>query len=155
MPGTHASLYRRLLRGIDPAPHPNGCWVWTGAKDARSYGVIGRGKVGEGNEFAHRAMWRCLRGETPEGMELHHWCFNPPCVNPRHLEPLTRADNQKWRLHLHNQNTAKTHCKRGHPFDAENTYQRPSGGRACKACQRERCRSYEATRPPRAARSAA
>lgn len=29
---------------------------------------------------------------------------------------------------------AKTHCKMGHPFDEKNTYFRPDGGRACRAC---------------------
>jgi hypothetical protein len=31
-------------------------------------------------------------------------------------------------------NKAKTHCIRGHEFTPENTYARPKGERACKAC---------------------
>ena len=31
----------------------------------------------------------------------------------------------------------KTHCVNGHLFDAENTYTRRTGGRACRACHRE------------------
>lgn len=155
MPGTHAPLLERLLRRIDPIPNPTGCWIWKGYKDKRSYGVIGRGKVGEGNEFAHRAMYRLLKGEIPEGMELHHWCFNPPCVNPRHLEPMTPEDNKKWRLHLVSGNSAKTECPQGHPYDEVNTYHRPDGGRDCHTCRRERSRRYEATGRRRPRRSAA
>jgi WhiB family redox-sensing transcriptional regulator len=33
-------------------------------------------------------------------------------------------------------NTTKTRCKRGHPFDAANTYYAPGGERRCRACMR-------------------
>jgi WhiB family redox-sensing transcriptional regulator len=32
---------------------------------------------------------------------------------------------------------SKTHCKRGHPFDAENTYYTPDGRRRCRTYLRE------------------
>jgi WhiB family redox-sensing transcriptional regulator len=32
---------------------------------------------------------------------------------------------------------SKTHCKRGHPFDAKNTYYTPDGRRRCRTCLRE------------------
>jgi WhiB family transcriptional regulator, redox-sensing transcriptional regulator len=32
---------------------------------------------------------------------------------------------------------SKTHCKRGHRFDAENTYYAPDGQRRCRTCLRE------------------
>lgn len=32
-------------------------------------------------------------------------------------------------------NRAKTHCKRGHPFDPLNTYAKPDGSRQCRACR--------------------
>ncbi len=38
-----------------------------------------------------------------------------------------------------------THCKRGHPFDEENTrILRTTGGRICKACERIRSNAYKA-----------
>ena len=40
---------------------------------------------------------------------------------------------------------SKTHCKRGHPFTAENTYYTPDGQRRCRTCLRE-------AQPPRARR---
>jgi WhiB family redox-sensing transcriptional regulator len=33
-------------------------------------------------------------------------------------------------------NARKTHCKRGHPFDAANTYYAPDGQRRCSTCMR-------------------
>jgi WhiB family redox-sensing transcriptional regulator len=32
---------------------------------------------------------------------------------------------------------SKTHCKRGHRFDAQNTYYAPDGQRRCRTCLRE------------------
>jgi WhiB family transcriptional regulator, redox-sensing transcriptional regulator len=32
---------------------------------------------------------------------------------------------------------SRTRCKRGHPFDAENTYYTPDGHRRCRTCLRE------------------
>jgi WhiB family transcriptional regulator, redox-sensing transcriptional regulator len=32
---------------------------------------------------------------------------------------------------------SRTHCKRGHPFDAANTYYTPDGHRRCRTCLRE------------------
>lgn len=56
-------------------------------------------------------------------------------------------------------NAAKTHCPKGHPYDDENTYVRPDGGRECKKCARQRTRERrKLTRPatppapPRASR---
>lgn len=39
-------------------------------------------------------------------------------------------------------NRAKTHCPYGHPYDEENTYRPPSGGRFCRACGREAQRRW-------------
>lgn len=35
-----------------------------------------------------------------------------------------------------------THCHHGHPYDDENTYYAPSGGRRCRACHRKPFRNY-------------
>lgn len=45
-------------------------------------------------------------------------------------------------------NRAKTHCKRGHPFDAENTHVRPDGSRSCRTCAREYKRTHPQYRNP-------
>lgn len=38
----------------------------------------------------------------------------------------------------------KTHCKRGHPFDATNTYRSPRGDRFCRTCVAMHQRAYQA-----------
>jgi len=65
------------------------CWIWTGRTQA------GYGKHrGLGS---HRYAYMHLRGEIPDGLELDHLCNTPPCVNPWHLEPVTRQENSRRR----------------------------------------------------------
>ena len=43
-------------------------------------------------------------------------------------------------------NAAKTHCRRGHPFDAANTYYDAAGKRRCRACLRAAWHRWRAER---------
>ena len=54
----------------------------------------------------------------------------------------------KWKAMPGNANAAKTHCKHGHPFSAENTYYRSGkkNERACRACGNARSRRYQKAR---------
>jgi HNH endonuclease len=140
------SLLDRCITKIDFTSSPDGCWLWMAAKSPRSYGVVGRGRVGEGNAFAHRAIYELVVGPIPEGLELDHLCFNPSCVNPDHLEPVTHAENTRRRRTNKSWHTLKTHCPQGHAYDLVNTYWRPDGGRGCITCRREAAKRHEKTR---------
>lgn len=74
---------------------PDGCWRWTGAKGLLGYGVLGRGTRGDGLIGAHIASYILNVGPIPAGLVLDHLCRNPSCVNPAHLEPVTRAENTR------------------------------------------------------------
>ena len=67
---------------------PTGCWLWTGALDRDGYGR-------HGGSFAHRAVWEMVEGPIPAGLEMDHLCFVRCCVNPSHLEPVTRLENNR------------------------------------------------------------
>lgn len=67
-----------------------GCWVWQGAT-ATGYGMVF--SMNRGREQAHRLYYQRYKGPIPEGMELDHLCRNHACVNPDHLEPVTRTEN--------------------------------------------------------------
>lgn len=71
----------------------DGCWLWTGAVTAAGYGMFGRGKRGEGNFYAHRFSFTLHGGVLTPDKELDHLCRNRSCVNPAHLELVTRRTN--------------------------------------------------------------
>lgn len=109
-----------------------GCWEWQAARRF-GYGVAwdGRRLV-----VAHRLAWQLERGPIPEGMTLDHLCRNRACVRPDHLEPVSLADNIRRGRPFRGPTALKAECYRGHSFTAENTYLRPDGYRACRACHR-------------------
>ena len=70
----------------------NGCWIWQGYSDKDGYGTIGiKNKV----KKAHRVYYEKYIGPIPEGLQLDHLCRNPSCVNPKHLEPVSAAENTR------------------------------------------------------------
>lgn len=48
----------------------------------------------------------------------------------------TPAENQRdSKMHGTNKESRKTHCRRGHEYDQENTYITPDGHRKCRRCR--------------------
>lgn len=117
------------------------CWLWTAYKSNGGYGRI---KISGRMVPAHRVAYELLVGPIPAGLEIDHLCRVRNCVNPDHLEPVTRAVNTLRGTSPSAQHAVKTHCDNGHPFDAANTYLRPTGGRACRACGRATTHAYKA-----------
>ncbi|MGN7201157.1 HNH endonuclease signature motif containing protein [Arthrobacter sp. SAFR-044] len=69
-----------------------GCWNWIAAKDKDNYARFWRNN---GNRKAHRWIYEMMVGPIPAGLELDHVCVNARCVAPNHLEPVTKAENQR------------------------------------------------------------
>ena len=111
------------------------CWLWTGSEATNGYGQF---SVGGRLMAAHRWAYEQSVGSVPDGLDLDHLCNVRLCVNPGHLEPVTRKENV---LRAHRRLGSDEHCRNGHPRTPENVHTRPDGSRYCRECKRIRDRA--------------
>lgn len=87
-----------------------GCWLWKGAL-RNGYGLFFlNGKT----ETAHRLSFVYWNGAIQKGLEIDHLCRTKNCVNPSHLEAVTRLKHTHRGFSFSALNAKKTHCDRGH-----------------------------------------
>lgn len=122
------------------------CWLWDGALTKDGYGIFRAGRT----NAAHRSSYLLFVGPIPEGLQVDHVCHNwdetcaggvtcrhRRCVNPAHLEAVTKRDNLLRGKTLAAISASKTHCPKGHPYDEANTiFRSDSGARVCRACRK-------------------
>ena len=94
-----ATTCGRFMRYVDKESHPDGCWLWTGAKRS--------GRAAERGEFQvyvdgvrkkklpYRWYYEQIHGPIPDGLCCMHTCFNGHigCINPAHIRVGTDAEN--------------------------------------------------------------
>lgn len=105
-----------------------GCWRWTGASTQSGYAQYWDGhRVRAARAWLHEQRGR----DIPRGQFISLTCGNRMCVNPEHFHLVTHPGGEH--------NREKTHCPRGHEYDAANTYIRPdrSRGRQCRQCRKD------------------
>lgn len=74
-----------------------GCWEWQGHVDSNGYGKCydPSRESGQRVDWAHRVSYRLHKGDIPERHELDHLCENTICINPDHLDPVTKVEHAR------------------------------------------------------------
>ena len=90
---------------------------------------------------AYRLAYEITKGPVPKGLEIDHLCRNRACLNPFHLEAVTRRVNVLRGFGACGNNARKTHCKFGHEFTTIEESGRTR--RRCMVCQYEAIKRYQ------------
>lgn len=100
------------------------CWEYQGPLYSNGYGKLSRQE--HGTRLAHRASFIEHTGVDPGVLDLDHLCRNRKCMNPLHLEKVTR------RVNLERGSLASGVCK--------NELHRKVSPGACRECIRAKNR---------------
>ncbi len=131
-----------LLIGIATPEPTTGCWLCLVGSDNEGWPRL---KLNGRRDYVYRLVYRILVGPIPDGMDVDHRCRQRYCLNPDHLEAVTRSVNTQrirgWGLR-------RARCRRGHEMTPENTLPGDNPGeRRCATCRRELKRAaYARTR---------
>lgn len=121
------------------------CWLWRAGKFISGYGEF---SLNNKPYLAHRVAYEIFFDKKiPKNLELHHICKNRLCVNPDHLELVTRKEHVSKTDHSNNGENSrkKTRCPRGHLLSGSNLrkYALKLGKRSCRMCFNEQNRKYQ------------
>ena len=104
------------------------CILWSGYIDQAGYGRFGR------HGYAHRRAYEEAVGPIPEGLTIDHLCRVRACINPEHMEPVTRGENVLRGVGPAAMAARVTHCPQGHAYAGWNLTIKKDGARRCRTC---------------------
>jgi HNH endonuclease len=138
---SNLSVRERLEKLYIPEPN-SGCWIWIGSIESLGYGRFkpdGRRK--SKMKKAHVVSYQEFKCDVPDGLELDHLCRVRCCINPEHLEPVTRKENiRRSPIALAAIWARRTHCSNGHPLSGDNLVKTTENRRRCRICLNKRYR---------------
>lgn len=73
------------------------CLLWTGPVNNHGYPRMNVRALGKHMTlYVHRVMYVLSSGsDIPSGLEIDHSCYRRNCIEPKHLEPVTHAENMQ------------------------------------------------------------
>src|SRR5512146_2388745 len=108
----------RIMRYTDkagpvPAHRPDlgPCWIWMRSKTSPGYA---QAYIEGKNRTVHRWLYQRIMGPIPAHLTLDHLCRVRHCVNPGHLEPVSRGENVLRGESPSAQANRQTTCSEGH-----------------------------------------
>lgn len=108
------------------------CWYFARYINNWGYGQIFNTRTRKA-EMVHRIMYETFVGDIPKDYQIDHLCMNRSCINPDHLEAVTRTENLK---RAPNYPSNRVVCPKGHKYDRVMIIGvRPA--RVCTKCRRE------------------
>lgn len=70
----------------------SGCWIWLQSLNTKGYATTSIKSIAK---LASRIFYKLHCGKIKRGLVIDHLCRNPKCVNPKHLEVVTYAENTR------------------------------------------------------------
>lgn len=89
----HAAYVAAMRERLnDFTVNTRGCHIWGGYIDSNGYGRVYDPAHG-GLYWVHRVAYEVYNGPIEPGYEIDHTCETPPCIRPKCLESVTRAEH--------------------------------------------------------------
>lgn len=106
----YPSLFLRLVSNTHEPENGQACWLWRGKGCGAGYGRLNLWVPGLRKHVtlqAHVALYVVVHSEAEtaddlwlayhelrcSGLEVDHLCWQTGCINPDHLEAVTRSEN--------------------------------------------------------------
>ena len=130
---TDSIFIERFKNKINKINKSEGCWEWLGCKSTTGYGVTSFKRK---RYFAHRVSYFIYYKKIDTTLVVDHKCSNKICVNPHHLQLVTRSENVLLGYDREHEGRSrklrfttslpsmllKGNCCKGHPIQSSKDY---------------------------------
>lgn len=106
-----------------------GCLLWTGKLGNNGRPIVWHGPIPVN---AYKLAFEREHGEVPNEQVIDHLCRRLLCVEPSHLEAVTKPENERRKALRYR--LARRTCRRGHALSEATRIVTPEMGVLCRRC---------------------